>query len=154
MLDINYIKENPSEVIDRLAIKGKDAKEEIEAILRLDGERRELIAAVDSAKAEQNKTSKLIPAMKKEGKDTTELFAKMKQLSGDTKKNEEKLKEIGAVNEQGNVDLDTGVVFFGNKVLNALYQQMGMSKKAQGIVFSLPVSDVAGLVELPEEAKE
>ena len=94
MLDIKYIKECPDEVIDRLAMKGKDAKEEIEAILRLDGERRELIAAVDSAKAEQNKTSKLIPTMKKEGKDTTELFAKMKQLSGDTKKNEEKLKEI------------------------------------------------------------
>ena len=94
MLDIKYIKESPDEVIDRLQKKGKDAKEEIEAILRLDGERRELIAAIDSAKAEQNKTSKLIPAMKKEGKDTTELFAKMKQLSGDTKKNEEKLKEI------------------------------------------------------------
>ena len=93
MLDIKYIKENPDEVVDRLAIKGKDAKEEIEAILRLDGERRELIAAIDSAKAEQNKTSKMIPQMKKEGKDTTELFAKMKQLSADTKANEEKLKE-------------------------------------------------------------
>jgi len=93
MLDIKYIKENPDEVVDRLAVKGKDAKEEIEAILRLDGERRELIAAIDSAKAEQNKTSKMIPQMKKEGKDTTELFAKMKQLSADTKANEEKLKE-------------------------------------------------------------
>ena len=93
MLDIKYIKECPDEVIDRLAIKGKDAKEEIEAILRLDTERRELIAAIDAAKAEQNKTSKLIPAMKKEGKDTTELFAKMKQLSADTKANEDKLKE-------------------------------------------------------------
>ena len=93
MLDIKYIKECPDEVIDRLAIKGKDAKEEIEAILRLDTERRELIAAIDAAKAEQNKTSKLSPAMKKEGKDTTELFAKMKQLSADTKANEDKLKE-------------------------------------------------------------
>ena len=93
MLDIKYIKEKPDEVIDRLAIKGKDAKEEIEAILRLDGERRELIAAIDSAKAEQNKTSKMIPQMKKEGKDTAELFAKMKQLSADTKANEDKLKE-------------------------------------------------------------
>ena len=93
MLDIKYIKECPDEVIDRLAIKGKDAKEEIEAILRLDGERRELISAIDAAKAEQNKTSKLIPTMKKEGKDTTELFAKMKQLSADTKANEDKLKE-------------------------------------------------------------
>ena len=37
-----------------------------------------------------------------------------------------------------------------DNVLNALYKQMGMDKKAQGIVFSLPVSDVAGLVKLPE----
>ena len=34
-----------------------------------------------------------------------------------------------------------------DKVLNALYQHMGMAKKAQGIVFSLPVSDVAGLAQ-------
>ena len=40
-----------------------------------------------------------------------------------------------------------------DNVLNALYKQMGMGKKAQGIVFSLPVSDVAGLVKLPEEGK-
>ena len=93
MLDIKYIKECPEEVIDRLAMKGKDAKEDIEAILRLDGERRELISDIDNAKAEQNKTSKMIPQMKKDGKDTTELFAKMKQLSADTKANEEKLKE-------------------------------------------------------------
>ena len=39
-----------------------------------------------------------------------------------------------------------------DNVLNALYKEMGMGKKAQGIVFSLPVSDVAGLVKLPEEA--
>ncbi len=32
-----------------------------------------------------------------------------------------------------------------DKVLNALYKEMGMGKKAQGIAFSLPVSEVAGL---------
>ena len=36
-------------------------------------------------------------------------------------------------------------------VLNALYKEMGMGKKAQGIAFSLPVSDVAGLVKEPDE---
>ena len=36
MLDIKYIKECPDEVIARLAMKGKDAKEEIEQILDLD----------------------------------------------------------------------------------------------------------------------
>ena len=35
-------------------------------------------------------------------------------------------------------------------VLNAIYKALGMAKKSQGIVFSLPVSDVAGLA-LPVE---
>ena len=39
-------------------------------------------------------------------------------------------------------------------ILNAIYKQMGMAKKAQGIAFSLPVSDVAGLVKDPEPAEE
>jgi len=41
-----------------------------------------------------------------------------------------------------------------DKVLNALYSQMGMAKKAQGIAFSLPVSDVAGLVQIEEKKQE
>lgn len=32
-----------------------------------------------------------------------------------------------------------------DNILNALYKEMGMDKKAQGITFSLPVSEVAGL---------
>ena len=39
-----------------------------------------------------------------------------------------------------------------DNVLNALYKDMGLGKKSQGIVFSLPVSDVAGLA-LPVEEK-
>ena len=41
-----------------------------------------------------------------------------------------------------------------DKVLNTLYSRMGMGEKAQGIAFSLPVSDVAGLVQLPEQSQE
>ena len=41
-----------------------------------------------------------------------------------------------------------------DSILNALYKQMGMGKPAQGIVFSLPVSDVAGLVKEPEPKPE
>lgn len=40
-----------------------------------------------------------------------------------------------------------------DRILTALYKQMGMAKKARGIVFSLPVSDVAGLA-MPQEKKE
>ena len=94
MLDIKYIKEKPQEVIDRLAKKGKDAAEDIQAILDLDAKRRELIAGIEAAKAEQNRTTKMIPAMKKEGKDTTEIFARMKDLSASVKADEETLKEV------------------------------------------------------------
>ena len=34
-----------------------------------------------------------------------------------------------------------------DNVLHALYKQMGMHQKAQGIVFSMPVTDVAGLTK-------
>ena len=39
-----------------------------------------------------------------------------------------------------------------DNVLNAIYKQMGMAKKAKGIAFSLPVSDVAGLAPAQVEA--
>jgi len=41
-----------------------------------------------------------------------------------------------------------------DNVLNAIYKQMGMAKKAKGIAFSLPVSDVAGLAPARVETTE
>ena len=41
-----------------------------------------------------------------------------------------------------------------DKVLNAIYKEMGMAKKARGIAFSLPVSDVAGLAPKVEAKPE
>ena len=96
MLDIKYIRENPEEVIARLQIKGKDAREDIEAILALDGERRTLITETETIKAEQNKMNKLVPQYKKEGKDVAPLFAEMKAMSNKTKEIDEKLKEVEA----------------------------------------------------------
>jgi len=40
-----------------------------------------------------------------------------------------------------------------NDILNAVYREMGMAKKAQGIAFSLPVTDTAGLVKVEEPAQ-
>ena len=98
MLDIKYIKENPEEVIARLQKKGKDAREDIEAILALDVERRDLIKETEAIKAEQNKMNKLIPQYKKEGKDVSSIFAEMKAMSAKTKEIDEKLKEVEAKN--------------------------------------------------------
>ena len=96
MLDIKVIKENPQEVIDRLAAKGKDAKEEVAEILRLDGERRALILETDNLKAEQNRVSKEIPKMKKAGEDTAPVMAEMKRLSEQIKENDDKIRVVEA----------------------------------------------------------
>ena len=94
MLDIKYIKEKPDEVIDRLAKKGKDAKEEIAQILELDAKRRALIGETESLKAEQNKLSKMVPQYKKEGKDPAEIFAKVKASKERTVQIDKELKEV------------------------------------------------------------
>ena len=44
-----------------------------------------------------------------------------------------------------------------DNVLNAIYKEMGMAKKAKGIAFSMPVSDVAGLapkMQIQEQTEE
>ena len=94
MLDIKYIRENPAEVIERLAQKGRDAKDEIAKILELDATRRSIITENEQMKAEQNRTNKLIPQYKKEGKDVAPIFAQMKELGAKTKANDIKLKEV------------------------------------------------------------
>ena len=94
MLDIKYIKENTEECIERLANKGKDAKEEIARILELDTKRRAMISETEALKAEQNRVSKSIPQLKKEGKDVAPIFAQMKELSETIKNNDEKIKEV------------------------------------------------------------
>ena len=94
MIDINYIKNNPEEVIARLAKKGKDAKQEIEQILALDTERRALIVEGEAIKAEQNKINKQIPQLKKQGADVTPIFAQMKEMGARVKEIDERKKEV------------------------------------------------------------
>ncbi|MBR5536638.1 MAG: serine--tRNA ligase [Clostridia bacterium] len=96
MLDIRRIKENPEEVIDLLARKGKDARETIERILELDNQRRVLVSETDNLKAKQNAVSKQIPAMKKAGQDTAPVFAEMNALKETIKENDGKISVIEA----------------------------------------------------------
>ena len=96
MLDIRRIKENPEEIIDLLARKGKDARETIERILELDNQRRALVSETDSLKANQNAVSKQIPAMKKAGQDTAPVFAEMNALKETIKENDGKISAIEA----------------------------------------------------------
>ena len=66
MLDINLIRENPDLVRTALKNRQMDASS-IDDILRLDGERRELLTEVEQLKAERNTVSKEISKMKDAG---------------------------------------------------------------------------------------
>lgn len=81
VLDVRFIRENPDRVRAAMRSRNMILDAEIDEILRLDVQRRELTAAVEEMKAEQNAVSKKIPQMKKSGEDTSAIMSEMKVLS-------------------------------------------------------------------------
>ncbi|MCM1336741.1 MAG: serine--tRNA ligase [Candidatus Amulumruptor caecigallinarius] len=68
MLTIQQIKSDPERVIERLAVKGFDAKEKIADVLTLDERRRALQLTSDNLAGELKKQAAAIGALMKEGK--------------------------------------------------------------------------------------
>jgi len=98
MLQINFIRENSQEVIDRLAIKNFDASNIVQKIIETDNIRRETQKKNDDLLAKANQLAKEIGVLFKQGKqneanklkeETTELKAQSKEL-GDNLINIEK----------------------------------------------------------------
>lgn len=81
MLDVRFIRENPDRVRAAMSSRNMSLDAEIDEILRLDLQRRELTAKVEAMKAQQNAVSKKVPQMKKSGEDTSAIMAEMKVLS-------------------------------------------------------------------------
>lgn len=92
MIDIKLLRTEPEKVV--AALKRRKEEVDIEGLLALDKEKRELMYEVEQKKAEQNSVNKKIPAMKKAGEDTTAVFAEMKQLSADIKECDDKIREL------------------------------------------------------------
>ena len=77
MLDIKLIRTEPEKV--KAALSRRKEEVDIDGLLELDKQRRELLYDAEQKKARQNTVSKQIPVYKKEGKDTSEIFAEMKK---------------------------------------------------------------------------
>ncbi|HRN70206.1 MAG TPA: serine--tRNA ligase [Candidatus Woesebacteria bacterium] len=84
MLDINYIRENAEKV--KQAAKNKNRKVDIDTILKLDEERRELIQQAQNLREERNSVSKQKPS--------AEIIARGKKLKEELKTIEDKLTEV------------------------------------------------------------
>ncbi|MBE7011841.1 MAG: serine--tRNA ligase [Ruminococcaceae bacterium] len=93
MIDIKILRNEPEKLIKALE-RRKETRVDIDGLLALDKERREILYNVEQMKNKQNSVSKQIPVFKKEGKDTAEIFAEMKELSEEIKKSDEKVREL------------------------------------------------------------
>lgn len=86
MLDIQKIREQTTEVKTALLKRMAPEDLDLETIIKLDDQRRELIAQADELKAERNKSSKTKP--------TPEVIAQMKEIGEKIKKLDEDLNKV------------------------------------------------------------
>lgn len=92
MIDLKLLRTEPETVKAALARRKEDV--DLDRLLALDQEKRQVLYEVEQKKAEQNAVSKKIPAMKKAGEDTTAIFAEMKVLSEAIKNYDDTLREL------------------------------------------------------------
>jgi len=92
MLETRYIRENADKV--REYLKNRKSDFNLDAFLKLDEDRREVLQEVEMLKKERNESSSLIGKYKKEGKDATELLEKMQGVSTRIKELDQKLQKL------------------------------------------------------------
>ena len=92
MLDLKFIRENLE--IVKEAVNNKYESCDVDAILTLDAQRRELIAEKESLEAQKNKVSKEVALAKKEKRDVSDLIADMRQVGGKVAKQSAKLRDV------------------------------------------------------------
>lgn len=90
MLDINFIREH-SDIV-KAGAKKKNIEVDIDALLKIDDERRELQQKVDDRRGEQNTLGEAIPNL--EGGEREVKIAELKLLKDKLQEDEKKLKEV------------------------------------------------------------
>ncbi|HBB02749.1 MAG: seryl-tRNA synthetase, seryl-tRNA synthetase [Candidatus Peregrinibacteria bacterium GW2011_GWF2_38_29] len=90
MLDLKFIRENP-DVVKRAA-ELKKIKVDVDKLLELDKQKRELLKQTEDIKAEKNRASEQIPKLHGENKE--EILKRMKELTAKEKSLDEELKQI------------------------------------------------------------
>ena len=93
MLDLKFIRNNEETVIK--AVKDKNEKAEIKAIIDLDAQKRKLQFDYDQLRSEQKKIGSEIPKLRKHGEDVSEIMTRMKTVAEELKVISSKLSETG-----------------------------------------------------------
>lgn len=105
MIDIKYLRANPEVV--RAAIKNKNEKADLDALLRVDNQRRSLQYSYDQLRAQQNTVSQQIAQKKRAQEDASEEIASMAKVAA-------KLKGIQADLNAANAEIETRLLSIPN----------------------------------------
>ncbi len=92
MFPLKFIRENKDKVIEGL--KKKRTEIDIENLLGLDDQRRELIKKIDDMRSKQNSLTKLVSEKKRKGEDPENLIDELKELKSLIAEGETKLGKI------------------------------------------------------------
>ena len=92
MIDMKLLRTETERI--KAALSRRKENVDIDSLLELDRQKREIMYEVEQKKAEQNAVSKKIPAMKKAGEDTTAVFEEMKLLSDSIKALDDQIREL------------------------------------------------------------
>ncbi|MGX6962724.1 serine--tRNA ligase [Vagococcus xieshaowenii] len=93
MLDIKMIRNNFEEVKARLATRGVDGSQ-LDTLLALDQERRQLIVTTEEKKKLRNKVSEEIAQLKRNKEDAQDKIAEMQKVGAEIKAIDEQLNEV------------------------------------------------------------
>ena len=92
MLDMKFIRENPDQV--KRAIETKNCKADLDNLLKLDKQRRELVTNTDNLKAKRNRVSEEIGQLKKQGQNAESPIQEMRKVSDEIKLKDDQIREI------------------------------------------------------------
>ncbi len=94
MLDLKFIRENPELV--KKGLKAKGERVDLEALLKLDRERRKVLQEAEELKHRRNQLTEAIAARKKSGQDASELIVQTRSISNRIKELDARVKELEA----------------------------------------------------------
>ncbi|MDI6760061.1 MAG: serine--tRNA ligase [Candidatus Brocadiaceae bacterium] len=89
MLDLNFIRKNPEEV--KRAVREKHERVDVDHLLRLDADRRELLHQIEVLRKQLNEGSKRVSELKRQKQDAATLVEEMRVLSDKIKGHEKRL---------------------------------------------------------------
>jgi seryl-tRNA synthetase len=156
MLDLKFIRENPDLV--KAGIAKKNDASDIDKILSLDSQRREIIKKVEQLKAERNKVSAQIAQKKKAGEPADEAIAEMKKVGDEIARMDRDLKETerqlqSALEWVPNIPHDS-VPVGTNESANVVVRTWGeILKPGFKVLPHWEIGQRLGILDLPAAAK-